>query len=123
MATVLLIEPDSLANAILGDVISAAGHLVRAVRTGRDALDEAGRRPPHIAVVEARLPDMDVVHCCAAIRTHPAARGQVRILLLADPWTHRALALDGGAVDELLIRPFSFLDLLGRIERLIPKES
>ncbi|MBP6903321.1 MAG: response regulator [Burkholderiaceae bacterium] len=87
---------------------------------GAEALAIAGSWQPHLILLDMMMPGgLDGVQVCQAVRADPAAAGARLVLLTAraDEQT-RAAALAAGA-DEYLTKPFSPLQLLDLIDRLL----
>jgi two-component system response regulator MprA len=90
---------------------------VQIVRTGRSAVDTASTSTPDLAVIDLKMPDMDGLEACRAIR---AACNRLPIIILTE---HTACdnvksAFLAGATD-FLGKPFSPSQLRTRVRAQI----
>jgi two-component system KDP operon response regulator KdpE len=88
--------------------------------TGREALTEAGRRPPDAVILDLGLPDQDGIEVIRRLR----GWSSVPIIVLsgrAGPGDKIA-ALDAGA-DDYVTKPFSMEELLARLRSALRRED
>lgn len=111
---ILLVEDDDGIATPLSAALSAAGHEVRRVASGRAALEAAWG--VDAVILDLGLPDLDGIHLLARLAHHP----RTRVLVVSGRATpdERALGLELGA-DDYLIKPFHPSELRARLERLL----
>jgi two-component system, OmpR family, KDP operon response regulator KdpE len=85
---------------------------VTTARTGREALAEAGRRPPDAVVLDLGLPDVDGMEVIRSLRGW--SRAPVIVLSGRTGPGDKIAALDAGA-DDYVTKPFSIDELLARL--------
>ena len=93
---------------------------VATAATGREALTEAGRRPPDAVILDLGLPDLDGIEVIRRLRGWFSAP----IIVLsgrAGPGDKIA-ALDTGA-DDYVTKPFSMEELLARLRAALRRED
>jgi two-component system, OmpR family, KDP operon response regulator KdpE len=93
---------------------------VATAATGREALTEAGRRPPDAVILDLGLPDLDGIEVIRRLRGWSTAP----IIVLsgrAGPGDKIA-ALDAGA-DDYVTKPFSMEELLARLRAALRRED
>jgi two-component system, OmpR family, KDP operon response regulator KdpE len=93
---------------------------VATAATGREALTEAGRRPPDAVILDLGLPDLDGIEVIRRLRGWSG----VPIIVLsgrAGPGDKIA-ALDAGA-DDYVTKPFSMEELLARLRAALRRED
>jgi len=93
---------------------------VATAATGREALTEAGRRPPDAVILDLGLPDLDGIEVIRRLRGWSSAP----IIVLsgrAGPGDKIA-ALDAGA-DDYVTKPFSMEELLARLRAALRRED
>lgn len=113
MAALLIVEDDQTIGALLADGLSAHGHQVTWVRSGRTALREATVGDFELVLLDLGLPDLDGVEVCRRLRSIlPTA---VLVILTArDAEIDVVVGLDAGA-DDYLTKPFRYTELLARL--------
>ena len=120
MAKVLVVD-DSLSvrkvveRALAGrriDVVEAA--------SGSVALELIERESPDLVVCDVIMPDRDGCEICAFVKSHPRL-SRTPVLLMSgivnDDVRERAARV---GADDVLLKPFTADDLVGRLERLLP---
>ncbi|HEV2886884.1 MAG TPA: response regulator transcription factor [Jatrophihabitans sp.] len=117
MAQVLLVDDDAtLAEVVIG-YLERAGHRIRHVCNGADALAEVRARPPDLVVLDLMLPEVDGIEVCRRVRAeHP----DVRVLMLTalGEAEDRIAGLEVGA-DDYVTKPFSPRELVLRVDALL----
>ena len=99
-------------------ILGRDGYSVVTAYTGRQGLDLASRVRPDMVFVDRHLPDIDGIELCSNLRSLPALRASVPVLLLASgalSRDERMEAYRGGAWD-VLQHPFDSQELLARLE-------
>lgn len=70
MSIVLVVDDRPQNRYIMGRALERAGYDVREAATGQQALNLA-RIPPHLIVLDVRLPDMDGFEVCRRLKLDP----------------------------------------------------
>jgi two-component system KDP operon response regulator KdpE len=111
-ALVLLVEDESQMRLFVRLALTAHGHRVLEVESGREALQQAAAHTPDLVILDLGLPDMDGLDVTKGLREWSAtpiivisARGQER---------EKVEALDAGA-DDYLTKPFGSAELMARV--------
>jgi signal transduction histidine kinase len=76
---VLLVDDNLDALGVTAEVLAHLGHAVRVAATAQEAIGEAGRRVPDVAILDIGLPDMDGYALAARLR---ASAPQLRLVAL-----------------------------------------
>jgi DNA-binding response OmpR family regulator len=114
VAELLLVEDDPDIGDQLAAALAAQGHHVRWARTGRAALDHAGRADRvDLVLLDLGLPDIDGTALCRRLR---ASLDDTIIVMLTARTDEIdvVLGLDAGA-DDYLTKPFRLLELITRV--------
>jgi CheY-like chemotaxis protein len=102
---VLIVEDDDDAREVMGELIDALGHEAIPAASGGEAVLEAERHPPDVALIDLGLPGTDGFETARRIRGVVAGAG-VRLVALtgfSDASTReRALA---AGFDDFLVKP------------------
>lgn len=125
MIRILLAEDQTLVRDGLRALLEMTpGFQVTAVANGREAVEEARRSKPDLAVIDVRMPEMDGVDCTRALKAeHPGL--PVLVLTTFDDRRLVEACLDAGANAYLLkdIHPDDLTNAIRLLlagERLIP---
>jgi DNA-binding response OmpR family regulator len=116
MATILVVDDESLIRGVVSAALEREGHTVREAPDGRSAVAAAEHELPDLVVLDVGLPDFDGWEVCRRLRT----RGDVPVLFLtalADEANMvRGLRLGG---DDYLTKPFNTDVLSARVAALL----
>lgn len=110
---ILIAEDDQSLADTMRDVFEE-DFSVETAADGQEALSVARRVHPDVMVLDARMPRLDGLSACRALRDDPAT-ADVPIILVTgdDPATAAPRAFDAGATD-FLAKPFSISQLRAR---------
>ena len=116
---ILVAEDHGALRAQIVAVLAGAGWRVDEASDGRLALQLALEQPPDVLLLDLGLPGLDGLQVCQRIKRDEATR-HIRVVLLTarGQARDRETGRDAGA-DEYLVKPFSPLQLIETIERLL----
>ncbi len=119
MATILVVDDESVVASVLQRCLSKEGHEVYAAADGAQALKLAVRVRPNLAILDINMPGMDGLALCRELRAVPTFEG-MRVLFLTerDAVADRVEGLDAGA-DDYLPKPFDLDELRARVRALL----
>ncbi|MDV3457615.1 response regulator transcription factor [Sphingomonas sp. HF-S4] len=114
---ILLVEDDAAAAGYVAKGLQEAGFAVETCCDGRDGLFLASEGIFDLVIVDRMLPGLDGLSMLGALR---AAKIRTPVLVLSALGTvdDRVKGLQAGA-DDYLTKPFSFAELLARVEALL----
>jgi response regulator RpfG family c-di-GMP phosphodiesterase len=116
----LLVDDDAGLRLLLRTTLAADECAVEETASAEEAADLARFWRPSLVVLDVGLPGMSGLAFCRELKEKPVY-GSPRVILLTGGETSGEDALKSGA-DALLRKPFSPLDLLGLIDRLLEGE-
>jgi two-component system, OmpR family, response regulator len=121
MAKLLLVEDDPRIVSFIESGLSAEGHVLDIADTGARGLARARAFAYPLMILDRMLPDMDGVEVCRQLRQE---RVGTRILMLTakDAVGDKIGGLRAGA-DDYITKPFSFAELVARIEALLRRSD
>ncbi len=118
---ILVVDDEAEILEVIGQVLIQHGFDVTSTTLGREALRLAGEIEPEAVILDVRLPDMDGIDVCRAIRKGST----VPILMMtgvAKEEFDRVLGLEIGA-DDYLCKPFHLRELVARTKALIRRNQ
>lgn len=120
---VVVADDDSTIRALVEAAVGRAGFECRAATDGEAALEMIRSWQPELAVLDVNMPNRSGFEVLSALRNDPLTR-QVRVILL----TARQQETDvirgfGLGADDYVIKPFSPMELIARMKRLLGKNA
>jgi CheY-like chemotaxis protein len=123
MVRILLIDPDREHLAALQRGLAEAGYTtIGAVSSGSFALTMLERDRPDLIVCRARVPDIDGYELCSIVRSDPALKG-VLFLLLADAGDAVPGAAFQAGADRFLVGELDVPTVVDEVRALLPRED
>lgn len=118
---ILVIEDDYHVQQYILKSLKESGHEVQAILDGKQGLHLACHTDYDLLIIDRMLPSMDGLTILRALRTYG---NQVPILMLTalGDVEHKVEGLRSGA-DDYLVKPFSCVELLARIEALYRRNN
>jgi DNA-binding response OmpR family regulator len=115
---ILVVDDEPTAVDLLAHSLADGYELILA-NSGLDALHKARRLLPDLIVLDLMLPDLDGLSVCEILRRQPSTSKIPIVLLTA--LAGEASRLNGpvGGAAECMVKPFSPLDLAGRIRQIL----
>ena len=118
---ILIVEDDAATTSYLHKGLVEAGFVVETCRDGRDGLFLASEGIFDLIVADRMLPGLDGVAMLSAVR----AAGITTPVLMLSALTAVDDRVDGlkAGADDYLCKPFSFAELIARIEALVRRSD
>jgi len=117
---VLIIEDDATIASFIGKGLREAGFSVHICYDGRDGLAAGLDEHYDAAVIDIMLPGLDGLQVIEQLRRHRVAT-PVLILSARQSVDDRIKGLQRGG-DDYMVKPFSFSELLARVQALIRRD-
>jgi DNA-binding response OmpR family regulator len=88
-------------------------------RNGREALDVIHERRPELVILDVMMPELNGYEVCRIIKNDPILKSICVVMLSAKGQaSEQDLGKEAGA-DHYIIKPFSALELIGTIKRIL----
>src|SRR5262245_10447577 len=112
----VLVVDDTIENLrLLSNILDQQGYEVRAVTSGRQALQAVDHDPPDLILLDITMPDMDGYEVCRRLRAKEASKDVPVIFLTALTDTaDKVRAFDAGGLDYVT-KPFQFEEVVARV--------
>jgi two-component system, cell cycle response regulator DivK len=119
MKRILVVEDNELNRDVLRRRLTRRGYDVVVARDGREGLELARTREPHLILMDLGLPEVDGWECVRRLRGQASTERIPVIALTAHAMLgDRERALDAGC-DEFDTKPIDFDGLLTKMDRLL----
>ena len=112
---VMLVDDDASLRSLVRVTLPRDGFEIAEARDGQDALDQIAAGPPDLVVLDWRLPERSGEEVLKELKVRQPELPVV--VLTAEPREREAAERLGA--DEFLTKPFSPLELVRTIERLL----
>lgn len=121
MATIVVADDDAGSRMLMTTLLEHAGHTVKAVANGTEALDLVRREPPDLVLTDLSMPGIAGVDLIRAVRRDPQTR-EVRVALYTATLPNAALRdfMNVYGVASILSKPAEPEAILSAIADLLP---
>ncbi|MEX2247055.1 MAG: response regulator transcription factor [Dehalococcoidia bacterium] len=111
--TILVVDDDPIIVELVSRILDLEGFPVESCGSGGRALQLFEQVQPDLVILDIRIPEMDGISVCRAVRTH----SHVPIIMLTaiDDEADAARALESGA-DDYVRKPFGASELAARVK-------
>jgi len=118
--TILIVDDEKSIVDFIKMGLEAEGYTVYSAYNGNEAIELAQKINPHIIILDIMLPGMDGYEVCSRIKKSIKTSIKTSIIMLTarDEVDDKVRGLDIGA-DDYMAKPFSFKELLARINARI----
>jgi two-component system, OmpR family, response regulator len=113
---ILVVEDDLETAGQLVEQLTTSGYQVDLANNGNEALNHGGTHDYAVITIDRMLPDIDGIAVMRQLRDHGVAAPFLIISALAEV-DDKVRGLRAGG-DDYLVKPFSYLELLARVEAL-----
>jgi len=109
---ILVVDDEPQITRVLKTTLSSQGYGIRTAADGKQALQEMKSWTPDLVITDLRMPNMDGLQLCRAIRAE--SRVPIIVLSVKGEETIKVESLDAGA-DDYITKPFNVNELLARV--------
>lgn len=116
----MVVDDEPQITRVLKTTLSSQGYGVRTATDGKHALEEMKHWFPDLVITDLRMPNMDGLALCRAVR----AKSRIPIIVLSvkGEETIKVEALDAGA-DDYVTKPFNLNELLARVRAALRRAA
>jgi CheY-like chemotaxis protein len=118
----LVVDDEPAVCELFARTLRGVGMNVFVATSGRAALTLAQTVVPQIVVTDVQMPDLDGLALCRRLRTDPALRTTLIVVVTGEAASQRDQAISAGC-DAVLAKPCSQESLLATIRLLFKKSS
>jgi DNA-binding response OmpR family regulator len=120
---VLVADDDSAIRALIEATVQNSGMECRVSTNGGEALALIRRWQPDLAVLDVNMPDKNGFEVLSELRNDPLTRDTRVILLTGRQRETDVIRGFGLGADDYVIKPFSPMELIARLKRLLGKQA
>ena len=117
---ILVVDDEPQITRVLKTSLSSQGYSIRTASDGKQALQEMKSWVPDLVITDLRMPNMDGLELCRAIRTE--SRVPIIVLSVKGEETIKVESLDAGA-DDYVTKPFNMNELLARVRAALRRAA
>lgn len=117
--SVVIADDDSTVTSLIRATLKNYGIDCRVASDGGTALELIQQQPPDVAVLDVNMPGRDGFEVLAAVRNDARTRGVHVILLTARKQEADIMRGFGLGADDYVVKPFSPMELVARLRRLV----
>jgi two-component system KDP operon response regulator KdpE len=117
---ILVVDDEPQITRVLKTTLSSQGYGIRTAADGEQALHEMKGWSPDLVITDLRMPKMDGLQLCRAIRAK--CRMPIIVLSVKGEETIKVEALDAGA-DDYITKPFNVNELLARVRAALRRAA
>jgi DNA-binding response OmpR family regulator len=121
MRKVLIVEDDQAMAVALRDGFTYEGYTVQVARDGQTGLKLAGEKGLDLVILDVMLPRLSGLDVCRQLRSS-GNNTPIIMLTARGQEIDKVLGLKTGA-DDYVTKPFSFLELMARVEAVLRRAS
>ena len=119
MATILIVEDNSIQQRILSYTLRKHGHTVVQARNGLEALDQLAHAEVALAFVDFEMPEMDGLTLLRRLRTDARYRTLPVVILTASGLDEDRRAAEREGANCFLTKPASTHELMDTVDQLL----
>ena len=117
---VLVVDDEAQITRVLKTTLSSQGYGIRTAADGKQALQEMKGWSPDLVITDLRMPNMDGLELCRAIRAE--SRVPIIVLSVKGEEAIKVESLDAGA-DDYVTKPFNVNELLARVRAALRRAA
>jgi len=117
---ILVVDDEPQITRVLKTTLSSQGYGIRTAADGEQALKEMKGWPPDLVITDLRMPKMDGLQLCRAIRAE--SRVPIIVLSVKGEEAIKVESLDAGA-DDYITKPFNVNELLARVRAALRRAA
>lgn len=117
---ILVVDDEPQITRVLKTTLSSQGYCIRTATDGEQALEQMKGWSPDLVITDLRMPNMDGLQLCRAIRAE--SRIPIIVLSVKGEETIKVESLDAGA-DDYITKPFNVNELLARVRAALRRAA
>jgi len=117
---ILVVDDEPQITRVLKTTLSSQGYGIRTATDGKQALQEMKTWSPDLVITDLRMPNMDGLALCRAIRAE--SRVPIIVLSVKGEEAIKVESLDAGA-DDYVTKPFNVNELLARVRAALRRAA
>jgi two-component system KDP operon response regulator KdpE len=117
---ILVVDDEPQITRVLKTTLSSQGYGIRTATDGKQALQEMKSWSPDLVITDLRMPNMDGLELCRAIRAE--SRIPIIVLSVKGEEAIKVESLDAGA-DDYVTKPFNVNELLARVRAALRRAA
>jgi DNA-binding response OmpR family regulator len=117
--TVLVVEDDANMQDFLKEILASEGLIVHTASDGKEALQKTLSLTPDLVLLDLRMPNLDGVTYCKAVRVDKHTRNIPIIVVTSLSMQSKLEESIAAGADDFVAKPFDVNDLLLRVRSML----
>ncbi len=118
-AKILVIDDEADVRNVLRDVLSAAGYTIVTASDGREALPLTLKDKPDLILSDIRMPKLDGLTLCKALRVNPETKSIPVIMLTSYNTSEQMEAAMTAGADDFITKPLNMEEVKIRVRSML----
>jgi len=119
-ATILIVEDEPDMSDVVGVILESAGHSVIIAGNGSTGIEMATEHLPDVVLLDIMLPDIDGWEVLSTLKKQKSTKGIPVIIAAAlSHSVHKMMGMKAGGHQEMITKPFTMEELLGKIDKVL----
>lgn len=116
---VLLVDDTDTVLLFEKTLLRGTGYQLRTAKNGRLALDEVGRDPPDLVLLDIMMPELDGIATCRALKEDPQTRHIPVVMVTTKGEPQMAQRAFEAGCDDYITKPLDRLELLSKVKAFL----
>jgi two-component system, OmpR family, alkaline phosphatase synthesis response regulator PhoP len=116
---ILIVDDEAPMRELLQESLASEGYDLFTATDGRDALNQVLRQAPDLIIMDIRMPRLDGVTLCKALRVQKETQAIPIIILTALASRDRLEECMAAGADDFIAKPFDVVELRIRVRAML----
>jgi two-component system alkaline phosphatase synthesis response regulator PhoP len=122
MAKILVVDDEPIVHRLLQHHLERAGYEMIGASNGKEALQLANSESPQLIVMDVMMAEMDGLTALRSLKKEEDTKGIPVIMITANSHYVTQQESEAAGASLFLTKPFSPIQLLNEIRRLVPSQ-
>jgi len=116
---ILLVDDEPDVIEIIRYNLEQEGYNVKTASNGKEALQKAQKKPPHLIIMDVMMPEMDGIEACEEFRSDPTFNDTIIMFLTARGEDYSYVAAFDAGADDYVTKPIKPKIIVSKVKALL----